>query len=116
MAYRNKNTNLKGHIYEDIYCMLVPGSHKPEIKLVVSTGNLRAQNGLELFYIYVGRVSMGFYLAKNWKWKNVYNMMYFFKCENKLIVHLYAYVRPICVGAYEYSLLKQHSMEEWGCA
>lgn len=42
MPYRNKNTNLKGHIYEDIYCMLVPGSHKPEIKLVVSTGNLRA--------------------------------------------------------------------------
>ena len=42
MPSRNKNTNLKGHIYEDIYCMLVPGSHKPEIKLVVSTGNLRA--------------------------------------------------------------------------
>ena len=42
MPYRNKNTNLNGHIYEDIYWMLVLGSHKPEIKLAVSTKNLKA--------------------------------------------------------------------------
>lgn len=41
MPYRNKNTNSNGHTYEDIYCMLVPGSPKPEIKLTVSTGYLR---------------------------------------------------------------------------